>query len=131
LSGFCGLRVDQAGATWDDENGVEAPTGVGDGGDLPRRKFSEWQVTQRLGPPKACVRVLNGVGRAVMPSSWTQSAPRAGARVQRIVPESYLHVAAVSRRSHLTAPATALMAEARSYSRHPREDVFSAPVGVD
>jgi DNA-binding transcriptional LysR family regulator len=63
--------------------------------------------------------VLNGIGRAVMPSSWTQSARRAGARVQRIVPESYLHVAAVSRRSHLTAPATALMAEARRYSRQP------------
>ncbi|MEV5838761.1 LysR family transcriptional regulator [Nocardia sp. NPDC052112] len=57
--------------------------------------------------------VLNGIGRAVMPSSWTQSAQRAGAHVHRIVPESYLHVAAVSRRNHLTAPATALMAEAR------------------
>src|SRR5262245_10382119 len=30
--------------------------------------------------------VLNGIGRAVMPSSWTQSARRAGARVQQIVP---------------------------------------------
>ncbi|GAB5897559.1 LysR family transcriptional regulator [Mycolicibacterium mageritense] len=59
--------------------------------------------------------VLNGLGRAVMPSSWTQTARRSGARVQRIVPESYLHVAAVSRRIHLTAPATALMAEARAY----------------
>ncbi|MGY4654042.1 LysR family transcriptional regulator [Mycobacterium sp. URHB0021] len=59
--------------------------------------------------------VLNGLGRAVMPSSWTQTAQRAGATVQRIVPESYLHVAAVSRRSHLTAPAKALMAEARRY----------------
>jgi len=59
--------------------------------------------------------VLNGLGRAVMPSSWTQTARRAGATVQRIVPESYLHVAAVSRRSHLTAPAKALMAEARRY----------------
>ena len=60
--------------------------------------------------------VLNGIGRAVILSSWTQSARRAGARVQRIVPESYLHVAAVSRRTHLTAPAAALMAEARRYS---------------
>lgn len=59
--------------------------------------------------------VFNGIGRAVMPSSWTQSARRAGARVQRIVPESYLYVAAVSRRTHLTAPAVALMGEARSY----------------
>jgi DNA-binding transcriptional LysR family regulator len=60
--------------------------------------------------------VLNGIGAAVMPSSWTQSARRAGARVQRITPETYLHVAAVSRRAHLTAPAAALMAEARRYS---------------
>jgi DNA-binding transcriptional LysR family regulator len=59
--------------------------------------------------------VVNGIGRAVMPASWTRTARRAGARVQRIVPESYLHVAAVSRRTHLTAPATALMAEARRY----------------
>ncbi|HUO40194.1 MAG TPA: LysR family transcriptional regulator [Mycobacterium sp.] len=65
--------------------------------------------------------VLNGIGRAVMPSSWTQSAKRAGARVQRIVPESYLHVAAVTRCTHLTAPATALMADARHYSRQVRQ----------
>lgn len=60
--------------------------------------------------------VLNGIGRAVMPSSWTRVAQRAGARVQRIVPETYLFVAAVSRRSHLTAGATALMVTARRYS---------------
>ena len=42
--------------------------------------------------------VLNGLGRAVMPASWTESARRSGARVQTITPESYLHVAAVSRR---------------------------------
>ncbi|TFV56592.1 LysR family transcriptional regulator [Mycobacterium sp. PS03-16] len=59
--------------------------------------------------------VLKGLGRAVMPSSWTESARRAGATVQRIVPESYLHVAAVSRRDHLTAPATALMSQAKKY----------------
>jgi DNA-binding transcriptional LysR family regulator len=60
--------------------------------------------------------VLNGLGRAVMPSSWTESARRSGARVQTITPESYLHVAAVSRRVHLTTPATALMVEARAYA---------------
>ena len=60
--------------------------------------------------------VLNGLGRAVMPSSWTESARRSGARVQTITPESFLHVAAVSRRNHLTTPATALMGEARSYA---------------
>ena len=60
--------------------------------------------------------VLNGLGRAVMPASWTASARRSGARVQTITPETYLHVAAVSRRDHLTTPATALMAEARAYA---------------
>lgn len=60
--------------------------------------------------------VVNGLGRAVMPSAWTESARRAGAHVQRIVPESYLHVAAVSRRSHLTASAAALMDHARAYA---------------
>lgn len=60
--------------------------------------------------------VLNGLGRAVMPSSWTESARRSGARVQTITPESYLHVAAVSRRTHLTTPAAALMAGARAYA---------------
>jgi DNA-binding transcriptional LysR family regulator len=61
--------------------------------------------------------VLNGLGRAVMPAAWTESARRSGARVQTITPESYLHVAAVSRRNHLTTPATALMVEARAYAR--------------
>ena len=60
--------------------------------------------------------VLNGLGRAVMPAAWTESARRSGARVQTITPESYLHVAAVSRRNHLTTPATALMVEARAYA---------------
>ncbi len=59
--------------------------------------------------------VINGFGQAVMPSAWTRTARRSGARVQRIVPESYLHVAAVSRRIHLTAPASALMDVARAY----------------
>ncbi|MGK2868707.1 MAG: LysR family transcriptional regulator [Mycobacterium sp.] len=63
--------------------------------------------------------VLNGIGRAVMPSSWTESARRSGARVQIITPESHLHVAAVSRRTHLTTPATALMGEARGYAARP------------
>ena len=59
--------------------------------------------------------VLNGFGQAVMPSAWTRTARLSGARVQRIVPESYLHVAAVSRRTHLTAPAKALMDVAIAY----------------
>ena len=60
--------------------------------------------------------VLNGLGRAVLPASWTASAQRSGARVQTITPETYLHVAAVSRRTHLTTPATALMIEAQAYA---------------
>ena len=69
--------------------------------------------------------VLNGLGRAVLPASWTESARRSGARVQTITPETYLHVAAVSRRTHLTTPATALMVEARAHAarvRHAREN---------
>ena len=63
--------------------------------------------------------VLNGLGRAVMPASWTATARRSGARVQTITPQTYLHVAAVSRRTHLTTPATALMIEARRTQRKP------------
>jgi hypothetical protein len=51
-----------------------------------------------------------------MPASWTATARRSGARVQTIAPETYLHVAAVSRRTHLTTPATALMIEAQAYA---------------
>ena len=71
--------------------------------------------------------VLNGIGRAVMPSSWTQTARRAGAHVQRIVPESYLHVAAVSRRTHLTTPAAALMNEARQYANQSQQRRSAMP----
>ena len=60
--------------------------------------------------------VLSGFGQAVMPSSWAPAARQAGATVHRIVPESYLHIAAVCRRSHLTPPARALMNEARHYA---------------
>ncbi|WP_028462628.1 LysR family transcriptional regulator [Nocardia sp. 348MFTsu5.1] len=63
--------------------------------------------------------VLSGFGHAVMPSAWAPSARQAGAVVRRIVPESYLHVAAVSRRTHLTPPARVLMDEARNYAEHP------------
>ena len=60
--------------------------------------------------------VLSGFGQAVMPSSWAPSARQAGARIHRIVPESYLHVAAVCRKTHLTPPAQKLMDEARLYA---------------
>ena len=71
--------------------------------------------------------VLNAIGRAVIPSSWTQTAIRAGARVQRIVPESYLHVAAVSRRTHLTTAAAALMNEARRFATPPQQRRSAMP----
>ena len=61
--------------------------------------------------------VLKGLGRAVMPAPWTDTARRSGARVQTITPETYLHVAAISRRNHLTTPAAVLMAEARTYAK--------------
>ncbi|MEV2221038.1 LysR family transcriptional regulator [Nocardia vinacea] len=66
--------------------------------------------------------VLSGFGQAVMPSSWAPSARQAGATVHRIVPESYLHVAAICRPTHLTPPARALMDEAHAYA-----DVVPAP----
>ncbi|MGW5300253.1 LysR family transcriptional regulator [Rhodococcus aetherivorans] len=73
--------------------------------------------------------VLSGFGQAVMPSSWAPSARQAGARVHRIIPESYLHVAAVSRRTHLTPPARTLMDEARRYAaRTPA--AWEVPPGV-
>ena len=60
--------------------------------------------------------VLSGFGHAVVPSSWAPSARRAGATIRTIVPESYLHVAAVCRRTHLTPPARTLMDEAKRYA---------------
>ena len=47
----------------------------------------------------------------------TGSARQSGATVHRIRPQSYLHVAAVCRRTHLTTPAAVLMAEARTYAK--------------
>jgi DNA-binding transcriptional LysR family regulator len=60
--------------------------------------------------------VLGGIGHAVMPSAWATTARRAGATVHRIVPERYLHVAAVSRRDGLTPPARTFMRETRRYA---------------
>ncbi|OZC87991.1 LysR family transcriptional regulator [Rhodococcus sp. 05-2254-5] len=60
--------------------------------------------------------VLSGFGHAVTPSAWAASAEKAGVRVRRIVPESYLHVAAVCRLTHMTPPARVLMDEAQKYA---------------
>lgn len=60
--------------------------------------------------------VLAGVGHAVVPSSWTPLASRAGAEVRRIVPASYLEVALVSREIGLTPAARAFHDCARAYA---------------
>ena len=51
--------------------------------------------------------VLAGVGHAVMPSSWTRLAERAGARVRHIEPASLLRIALVTRTMALTPAARA------------------------
>src|SRR6478736_5581247 len=60
--------------------------------------------------------VLNGLRRAVMYACWTATARRSGARRQTTTPATYLPVPAVSRCTHLTTPATALMIEAQAYA---------------
>ncbi|MBK1783369.1 LysR family transcriptional regulator [Prauserella cavernicola] len=61
--------------------------------------------------------VLAGFGHAVMPSSWTPLAVRAGAAVHRIEPASYLRVALVSRTSGLTPAARAFLDVAAAYAQ--------------
>ncbi|MFC7531520.1 LysR family transcriptional regulator [Actinoplanes sp. GCM10030250] len=53
--------------------------------------------------------VLAGVGDAILPSSWSDLARRAGADVLPIRPVSYLHIALVSRRAQLTPAAQAFL----------------------
>lgn len=60
--------------------------------------------------------VTEGIGHAIMPSSWTRTALQAGATVHRIVPESYLHVSMISRTTDLTPPAESLISHARAYA---------------
>ena len=59
--------------------------------------------------------VLAGVGHAVMPSSWTPLAERAGAVVRRIDPPSLLRLALVTRKAALTPAARAFMECAVAY----------------
>lgn len=59
--------------------------------------------------------VLAGVGHAVMPSSWTPLAERAGAVVRRIEPPSLLRIALVTRKAALTPAARAFMECAVAY----------------
>jgi DNA-binding transcriptional LysR family regulator len=60
--------------------------------------------------------VLAGFGHAVLPSSWTPLAERAGAAVHHIEPASYLRVALVSRTSGLTPAARAFLDMAECWS---------------
>ncbi|MGY1792940.1 LysR family transcriptional regulator [Geodermatophilus sp. SYSU D00525] len=59
--------------------------------------------------------VLAGVGHAVLPSSWTPLAERAGARVRRIEPPVLLRIALVSRATALTPAAQAFVACVEDY----------------
>jgi DNA-binding transcriptional LysR family regulator len=62
--------------------------------------------------------VLSGIGHAVMPSSWTPLAERAGATVRRIEPVSLLRIALVSRTTALTPSAQAFMTCTAAYIDH-------------
>jgi DNA-binding transcriptional LysR family regulator len=53
--------------------------------------------------------VLAGIGHAVMPSSWTPLAERAGARVRHIEPAPVLRIALVTRTTALTPAARAFV----------------------
>ena len=60
--------------------------------------------------------VLAGVGHAVVPSSWTALARRAGATVRRIEPTAHLEVSLVSREDDLTPAARAFLTTARHFA---------------
>jgi DNA-binding transcriptional LysR family regulator len=60
--------------------------------------------------------VLAGIGHAVMPSSWSPLAQRAGARVRNIEPPSVLRIAMVSRDAALTPAARAFIECAERYA---------------
>ncbi|NUS37033.1 MAG: LysR family transcriptional regulator [Pseudarthrobacter sp.] len=59
--------------------------------------------------------VLAGVGHAVMPSSWTGTAQKAGLRTLLIEPVSHLEVAILSRKDDLTPAARAFLNVAREH----------------
>jgi DNA-binding transcriptional LysR family regulator len=59
--------------------------------------------------------VLAGIGHAVMPSSWTPLARRAGARVRAIEPPSVLRIALVTRKAALTPAARAFLTCVEAY----------------
>ena len=61
--------------------------------------------------------VLAGVADAVLPDGWSSLARGAGARVVRIQPPSYLHIAMVTRSTRLTPAAAAFLAVAEKYAQ--------------
>jgi DNA-binding transcriptional LysR family regulator len=65
--------------------------------------------------------VLAGVGDAILPSSWSALARRAGAEVLPIHPVTRLRVALVSRRAQLTPAARAFLALARLDAAGPED----------
>jgi DNA-binding transcriptional LysR family regulator len=67
--------------------------------------------------------VLAGIGHAVMPSSWTPLAQRAGAIVRRIEPTSLLRTALVTRKTDLTPAARAFVEATAQYVAHQRTAV--------
>ena len=60
--------------------------------------------------------VLAGIGHAVMPSSWSPLAQRAGARVRNIEPPSVLRIAMVARDAAVTPAARAFIECAERYA---------------
>jgi len=60
--------------------------------------------------------VLAGIGHAVMPSSWSPLAQRAGARVRKIEPASVLRIVLVARDAALTPAARAFIECAERYA---------------
>jgi len=71
--------------------------------------------------------VLAGIGHAVMPSSWTPLAERAGARVRHIESKSVLRIALVSRTTALTPAARAFVECVESYVADRRTSGTAGP----
>jgi DNA-binding transcriptional LysR family regulator len=70
--------------------------------------------------------VLGGIGHAVMPSSWTPLAERAGAVVRRIEPSSLLRIVLVTRKTTLTPAAREFMRVAVAYVSDHAEAIATA-----
>jgi DNA-binding transcriptional LysR family regulator len=71
--------------------------------------------------------VLAGVGHAVVPSSWSRLAERAGARVRHLKPASMLRIVLVTRRTTLTPAARAFTTCVEEYVSRKAKAASSAP----